>query len=206
MQRGTFRHGIAILVALALGGLPSSRARAHCDSLEGPVVQDAREALENGDPTSVMKWVGEAHEGEVREAFARTMAVRRRDDEARALADRHLFETLVRLHRAGEGEAFTGLKPASGVDPGIAAADEALRAGSATDLAERLSAALAEGVRKRFAIALERRKRASDSIAAGRRYVDAYVDYVHFVESIERLVAQGASHRHHEPGATTHTR
>jgi hypothetical protein len=27
------------------------------------------------------------------------------------LADTHFFETVVRLHRLGEGESFTGLKP-----------------------------------------------------------------------------------------------
>ena len=127
------------------------------------------------------------------------MAVRTKGDDAKALADRHFFEMLVRLHRAGEGEAFTGLKPPDSVDPGIAAADHALVSGSAKDLATHLSAAVSEQLQKRFAATLERSKHATVSVEAGREYVEAYVDYVHFVESVHRLVSHGASRKHHEP-------
>jgi hypothetical protein len=37
--------------------LPSAGA-AHCDTLAGSVVQDARLALQSGDVTPVLKWVG----------------------------------------------------------------------------------------------------------------------------------------------------
>ena len=126
------------------------------------------------------------------------MAVRRKGDDARALADRYFFETLVRIHRAGEGEAFTGLKPASHVDPGIAAADKTLQSGSAKELALHMSATVSEGIQKRFALALERKKHAADSIGAGREFVEAYVDYIHFVESVNRLALHGAPQLHHE--------
>ena len=187
-------------LAVAVVSLIPGRARAHCDSLEGPVVQDARLALEKGDPTPVLKWVSKEYESEIRAAFTQTMAVRGKGNDAKALADRFFFETLVRLHRAGEGEAFTGLKPASDVDPGIAAADKALQSGSANELARHLSEAVAEGIEKRFAVAVEKKKRVADSIEAGREYVEAYVDYIHFVESVNRLASHGASHLHHESG------
>jgi hypothetical protein len=127
------------------------------------------------------------------------VAVRANSSDAKALADRYFFETLVRIHRAGEGEAFTGLKPASAVDPGIAAADKALESESPDALAQHLSTAVSEGIRKRFAVALERKKHAEESVEAGREYVEAYVDYIHFVESVNRLVSHGASHKHPEP-------
>jgi hypothetical protein len=202
MQALRFRNCVA-LVVLAIVSLASGRSWAHCDSLDGPVVQDARRALENGDPAPVLKWVGKEHEAEIRDAFEQTMAVRRKGDDAKALADRYFFETLVRVHRAGEGEAFTGLKPAANVDPGIAAADRALQSGSANEIATRMSASIAEGIQKRFAAALERRKHAADSILAGREYVAAYVDYIHFVENVNRLASHGASHLHHESGPHT---
>jgi hypothetical protein len=189
------RRFIATVVALLI----PVWGMAHCDSLEGPVVQDARLALEKGDATAVLKWVDKEHETEVRTAFRQTLAVRARGDDAKALADRFFFETLVRVHRAGEGEAFTGLKPASEVDPGIAAADSALHSGSANELAKHMSAAVADGIKHRFAIAAERRKHASDSVEAGRQYVEAYVDYIHFVEGVDRLASRGASHQHHDP-------
>lgn len=189
---------VTILVALAIWAVPEP-VFAHCDSLEGPVVQDARFALEEGDPAAVLKWVAKEDEDEVREAFDLTLAVRAKGDGAGILADAYFFETLVRLHRAGEGEAFTGLKPAGSVDPGIAAADEALRSGSAEELEKRLSAAVREGIQRRFAAALTRKENAATSVEAGREYVEAYVDYVHFVESIHRLASHGASHRYHAP-------
>ena len=200
MQAQRIRNCVA-LVVLAIVSLASGQSWAHCDSLEGPVVQDARLALQKGDPAPVLKWVGKEHEAEIRTAFEQTMAVRGKGDDAKALADRYFFETLVRVHRAGEGEAFTGLKPATNVDPGIAAADRALQSGSAKELATDMSAAIAEGVQKRFAAAIERKKHAEDSAGAGREYVEAYVDYIHFVESVNRLASHGASHLHHESGA-----
>jgi hypothetical protein len=199
MKPGCIARAAAVGVALVAISMVS-RASAHCDSLNGPVVQDARVALEKGDPTPVLKWVSKQHEDEIRVAFQQTVVVRSQGDDAKALADRHFFETLVRVHRAGEGEAFTGLQPASAVDPGIAAADQALQSGSAKALAGHLSTAIGEGIEKRFAVAFERKKHAAASVAAGRAYVEAYVDYIHFVESVHRLASEGASHRHHASG------
>jgi hypothetical protein len=84
--------------------------------------------------------------------------------------------------------------------PGIAAADKALQSGSASELAKHLSGAVAEGIEKRFAVAVEKKKHATDNVEAGREYVEAYVDYIHFVESVDQLASHGASHLHHESG------
>lgn len=190
-----------MILAIAFSLTPSL-ASAHCDSLDGPVVQDARVALEKGDPTPVLKWVRKEDEGRIREAFKETVAVRAKGNHARALADRYFFETLVRIHRAGEGEGFTGLKPVGSVEPGISAADKALSSGSGKDLVREMTAAISDGVEKRFALASERKRHASESIDAGRLYVEAYVDYIHFVESIHRLASDGVSHKHQESSAT----
>jgi hypothetical protein len=198
-------HGIKLwsmlLVAVTLLSVAHQRVWAHCDSLDGPVARDARAALDKGDPSPVLKWVRKQDEGQIREAFQLALAVRGKGGDAKTLADRYFLETLVRVHRAGEGEAFTGLKPAGSIDPGLAAADEALRAGSAEALAKRLSSAIAEGVQERFKLALARNKTSSQSVDAGRSYVEAYVDYVHFVESVDQLATRGAGHGHHEPEA-----
>ena len=186
---------LSLVAAMALG---AGGARAHCDALDGPVVRDARLALERGDPTPVLKWVEPAGEAEIREAFRAALAVRTKGDEARQLADRYFFETLVRVHRAGEGEGFTGLKPAGAVDPGIAAADRALESGAVAHLSQELSTRLADGIATRFDHALQLRQRAGDNVEAGRAYVAASVDYIHFVESADRLTRRGAAHVHHE--------
>ena len=97
---------------------------AHCDALDGPVVKAARRALETGSPDGVLAWVRPADESAVRQAFARTLAVRKLGPEAKELADLYFFETVVRIHRAGEGAPYTGLKPAGqDIGPAIPAAD-----------------------------------------------------------------------------------
>jgi hypothetical protein len=192
---------LALSLAIATTMAFAGAARAHCDSLDGPVVRDARVALERGDPAPALKWVDAEGEAEVREAFRAALAVRARGPEARQLADRYFFETLVRIHRAGEGEGFTGLKPAGSIDPGLAAADRALETGTAAPLAQEVSARLAEGVATRFRRALALRQHADESVDAGRAYVAAYVDYVHFVEEADRLARLGAPHVHHDTAA-----
>jgi hypothetical protein len=188
----TITAGAVTVVCFAFGEL----AAAHCDSIDGPVVRDARAALEKRDPTAVLKWVMPEREQEIRDAFVEVLAVRSLGTEARHLADRYFFETLVRVHRAGEGEAFTGLKAAGSVDPAIAIADRALEANSAATLSKEAADRIEAGIRRRFDVALERRKHAADSVEAGRAYVAAYVDYIHFVESAHHLGQRGASHKH----------
>jgi hypothetical protein len=113
--------------ALALILIAPQAARAHCDTLDGPVVADARLALAKADVTPVLKWLQADDEQEVRESFARALAVRKLGPEAQSLADTHFFETLVRIHRASEGAPYTGLKAAGTVEPVVAKADQALQ-------------------------------------------------------------------------------
>lgn len=178
---------LAILIA-------PQQALAHCDALDGPVIIEARQALENGDVTPVLKWVGAAEEAEIRAAFAQTVKVRQFDPAARELADRYFFETLVRVHRAGEGAPYTGLKPAGTVAPVVAMADRALDEGKIDTLAGKIAAHTEAGIRERFRHALETRKHAGDSVAAGREAVAAYVTYVHYVEGIANAVHAEAHH------------
>jgi hypothetical protein len=172
------------ILAISLVPIP---AAAHCDTLDGPVVAAARLALKTGDVTPILKWVKPENEPEIRAAFARTLKVRALSPEARDLADNFFFETLVRIHRAGEGAPFTGLKPAGQVEPGIALADKALATGSADELLKTLSAELAAGIRRRFQEVREAAVHANDSVAAGREYVRAYVEFIHYVEGFHEL-------------------
>lgn len=175
---------ITIALCLGTGLFMVQQAFAHCDTLEGPVVQDARLALEKGEVTPVLKWVTPENEADIREAFRKTIVVRKQSADARDLADMYFFETLVRIHREGEGAPYTGLKPAGEVEPGIAAADKALESGSADALVQELSAALAASVRKQFEQAAAAKKHADESVEAGREYVEAYVTFIHYVERL----------------------
>lgn len=182
--------GLFLILGMALA---PGRAAAHCDAYDGPVIVAARAALEQAEVTPLLKWVKAEAEGEIREAFAQTLKVRGLGEEARELADRYFFETLVRLHRAGEGAPYTGLKPAGRIAPVVAKADQALAQGNIDALIKAILQHTEEGIRERFAHALETAKHADESIAAGREYVAAYVTYVHYVEGIAQVV-HGAPH------------
>ena len=185
---------MAAAAAVAAIGVGAARpASAHCDTLDGPVVIDARAALAAEDVTPVLKWVQAEDEAEIRAAFDRTLAVRAAGGAALELADIWFFETLVRVHRAGEGAPYTGLKPAGAVEPGIAAADLAIDTGSADGLVAALTEHLDEGVRHRFERVVAAREHAGHNVAAGRAYVAAYVDFIHYVEGLHVALA-GPAH------------
>lgn len=184
-----------ILMTTVALGLLASPAFAHCDSMDGPVVHDAQRALEAQDVTSVLKWVHAEDENDIRSAFDMTLAVRGESEAARAVAERYFLETLVRIHRASEGEGFTGLKPTGSVEPVIAAADHALESGDVAPLAKELAAAIRHGVEERFSEAYGKRVAAEDSVERGREYVEAYVQFTHFAEHAHQLVGAAADHQ-----------
>ena len=191
------------LAALTLVPAP---ALAHCDGHDGPVVKAAQRALDTGNPAHALIWVSEKEEGEVRAAFEQARAVRGLGPQARALADRFFFETLVRLHRAGEGEPYTGLKPAGrDLGPAIPAADEAIRVGSVDPLLRVLTVALDHRLRADFGRAVAAGRFAPDDLAAGRAYVRAYVEFLHVVERVYES-ATAAAHGDAEGGEPHHDR
>ena len=187
-----------LLSTLMLGLLLSSPVTAHCDSMDGPVVKDAQSALADRNVYPILKWVRVEDEESIREAFDMTLAVRGQSEAARSIADHYFFETLVRIHRASEGEGFTGIKPTGSVDPAIAAADRALVDGNIDPLADRIAAAVLDGIKHRFTEAREKLLLAEKSVEQGRQYVKAYVQLTHFVETLDHLVSRGASHKHQE--------
>ena len=86
MYRQKYFLLVPALFLFSLLMIPGS-SLAHCDTLEGPVVTDAKKALEKGDVNPVLKWVKKEQEGEIREAFKKTLAVRSKGPEAKELAD-----------------------------------------------------------------------------------------------------------------------
>lgn len=176
--------------SLILAALLGTAAWPHCDGWDGPVVADARRALAKGDPAPVLIWVRPADEAAVREAFARVLAVRRGGGPAQDLADQFFFETVVRLHRAGEGAPYTGLKPAGrDLGPVIPAGDQALAGGDLKPVWKLLSDAAHQGLHARFDAARKARGFAEGDLAGGRRFVAAYVDFMHYLEGLHGAAA-----------------
>lgn len=172
--------------------------QAHCDSIDGPVVNDAQRALSTKKIDPVLKWIQPEDEKEVRAAFERAIEVRKQSKTAQELADQYFFETLVRIHRASEGEGFAGIKPAGQVDPAIAATDKAFKNGDIISLANGAADAVKKGILARFEKASQLRKSAEGSPKKGREFVKAYVELTHFNEAIHRIAREGASHKHNE--------
>jgi hypothetical protein len=184
---------VVVMMFLTAVVITSEIAYAHCDTLNGPVVTEAVSALEEGDVTPILKWIKKEHEDEIRTVFKKALAVRAISPEARDIADRYFLETLVRLHRAGEGAPFTGLKESGALEPSVAAADRAIETGSVDLLAGKIGQAAEQAVREHFTRLMEAKKHKDESIENGRKYVRAYVQYVHFVEALHNTIAAGAA-------------
>ena len=182
---------IAAVMALTWG----TAAQAHCDTLDGPVVSEARKALDTGNVNLVLGWVQKKDEAEIRNAFQKASAVRKAGAPAKELADTYFFETLVRVHRAGEGAPFTGLKPAGEIEPAIAAADKSIETGKLEPVAKLVNQRIEEGLHKQFEAVASKKKYAPNDVAASRAFVGAYVEYVHYVERLyDAAGTSGAAH------------
>ena len=188
--------GISFLVAIGVG-FAARRAEAHCDTLGGPVVTAGQKALDTADLDPARIWVQPSAEPELREAFTKALEVRRLGPAARALADRWFFETLVRLHRAGEGEPYTGLKPAgTDLGPAIPTADRALAASSVAPVDQLLTRAVKHGLAERLARVVAARRYKPSDVTAGRAWVTAYVGFLHYVEGVYQAATGEAAEGH----------
>jgi hypothetical protein len=169
-------------------------AFAHCDTLDGPVVAAARTALETGNVNPVLVWVQPNDEADVRRAFQKARGVRKSGGEAKDLADSYFFETLVRIHRAGEGAAYTGLKPAGQIEPAVAAADKAIETGKLQPLATLVQGRMEKGLHGHFDAVMAKKSYAANDVPGGRAYVGAYVEFVHYAERLYEAAEPEAAH------------
>jgi len=193
------------LVWITLALLPPNISFAHCDGLDGPVVKAAQKALESADLDPVLIWVQKSDEAEIEKAFQKTLAVRRLNLQAKELADTYFFETLVRIHRAGEGAPYTGLKPAGrDLGPAIPAADKALESGKIEPLVKLLTDRMLAGVREQFEQVTAKKQFGKDDVTAGREYVKYYVEFIHYVERIHEAAKKPAEGHYPEPQAASH--
>lgn len=178
--RTTFVAAFSLVAALAW----TAPAQAHCDTLDGPVVSAARKALDTGNANLVLVWVQKKDEAEIRNAFQRTRNVRKAGGEAKELADMYFFETLVRIHRAGEGAGYTGLKPAGTIEPPVAAADKAIESGKLQGLGKVIADRTEKGLHSHFEQVMAKKKYNPNDVEAGRAYSSAYVEFVHYAERL----------------------
>ena len=172
-------------------------AHAHCDTADGPAVTDGRRALETGNINLALKWIQSDAEAELAEVFGKALAVRQLGPQAAEVADRLFLETLVRLHRMGEGVGFTGIQPSGAkVDPIVVAADRALDMGEDRELMALAPAERRDELHRRFKVALGKKAFDVDNISAARDFVAAYVSFFKF--------AEGEDHEHGHQAHAAH--
>lgn len=177
-------HYLLATTALIGATIFASPAFAHCDTLDGPVVSAARKALDSGNINYALVWIKKDTEKELRNVFEKALAVRKAGGQARELADMYFFETLVRIHRAGEGAPYTGLKPAGHVEPPVVAADKAMETGNLDNVGKLISERMQGGLHKHFEQLMAKKRYDPNDIEAGRAFSNAYVEYVHYVERL----------------------
>ena len=192
-----FRHGALPVLLTASILFLSQPLSAHCDSYDGPLIKDALKALESNNIKPVLKWVEEKYEPEITGLFNKTVSLRGGDKEVYAIVEKHFLETLVRLHREGEGAPYTGLKPAGSASPIIVMADQAIASNEVNTLTTKLDAHLNKVLADKYNEVMEKSLKKDNSTAEGREYVRAYVEYTHFLEAIHGIIEGGGAHEGH---------
>lgn len=175
---------LVIVSVFFLGGY--NIAFGHCDTMDGPVVKDAQKAIEFNNVNYVLKWVPADNEKELTQIFELAMKVRTLSPDAKELADMYFFETLVRIHRGGEGVPYTGIKAAgTPIDEKIAAADKSIEIGNLSLLENFVPKEKFPELKKRFDKVMSLKYFDVNNVPAGREYVEAYVQFFHFAEGGE---------------------
>jgi hypothetical protein len=187
----------AVILLLMLTVLAYTPASAHCDSYDGPVIKDAAKALETNNVNLVLKWITPEQEKEIIPLFNITYQLKTGDKEVYAIVEKNFLETLVRLHREAEGAPYTGLKPAGTTKQITQMTDKAIETGNVEDFLVTLNKHIDNVIREKYRKVAELSKVKNNTIAEGREYVEAYVDYTHTVEALHDIMEHSGGHAGH---------
>jgi len=186
-----------IIVALIVLMFSPLLSGAHCDTMDGPTAADGKKALESNNINYALKWILPKYEEELRTIFEKSIKVRVLSPEAMELADRYFMETLVRIHRAGEGEPFEGLKPSgTPIDEKVAAADKSIEVGNLSPLDGLVSPQDFPELKEKFEKVMALKDYNINDIQAGRAYIEAYVNFFKTAEGEEHEEMHAHSHGH----------
>lgn len=169
----------------------------HCDTMDGPLIKDAKIALEKNNVNYILKWVQPKDESEIKNIFSLAIKVRSLNADARTLSDNYFFETLVRLHRSGEGVPYTGVKPSgTPVDEKILAADKSIEKGTLLPLKGLVTNEMLPELEERFHKVMALKDFDVNNVKAGREYIEAYVQFFKYAEGEEEHDVHAGAHNH----------
>ncbi|TSC76047.1 MAG: hypothetical protein G01um101431_1065 [Parcubacteria group bacterium Gr01-1014_31] len=176
----------------------------HCDTWDGPVIKAAKRAVAENNVAILLPYAPAEAEAELRAAFMKTMAARALGEAAREVAEQWLYETVVRLHRAGEGAPFSGLQPAGlSVGPVIPLAERAIETGDPQPLVDFLTAAVQEQLWNRFHHLEHLQEHAEKSTVEARQYTQAMLGFQVYSHQLYTC-ATDSVHGHGEGGGHRH--
>lgn len=177
---------LGFVAAVVLMVMMPLTASAHCDSMEGPTVADGIKAMQTNNVNYVLKWVQPKYEKEITDKFNLSMKVRGLSPAAKELSEQYFFSEVVRVHRAGEGEAFDGLKPVgTPIDEKVRAADKSIEVGNLSPLEGLIEKGKMPELKERFEKVMSLKKFDVNNVKAGREYIEAYVKFFKFAEGEE---------------------
>lgn len=150
-----------------------------------------------------MPWIPQKAEHEIIEAFNKTLIARNQGKEAMEVADYWLYETVVRVHREGEGASYTGLKPA-GLDwgPVVPRAEEAITKGNPKEVIDFINHTLKEELEVRFSRVMAKKNFDTNNVTAAREYVQAELGFVLFSHGLYAVIT--GKGEHDESGSKKH--
>ncbi len=168
----------------------------HCDTMDGPVVTAAKEALEKENVNLILPWAPKEAEKEIKEAFKKTIAARKLGKEAKEVAYLWFFETVVRLHRAGEGAPYTGLKPAGlGEGPVIPKVEEAIGKGDPAELIKFLQHTVEHAIKEKFDNVIAKKDFNENDVDAVREYVGAFLGLTLYSHHLYEYIRKSEEHK-----------
>lgn len=187
----------SLIITMFVILLFNTLSHAHCDSVEGPVIKAAQKSLETGNINFVLIWVPEKDEPEIHRLFNKVLQNRGLNSDVNLLLTNYFFETVVRLHRMGEGVGYTGIKDVNfKPEPGITEADDAIALGSLKQISSELPEEKYAELEKYFSEVIQKQNYNTDDLQAGRDYVKSYVHFIHYVEELFADSKNKSTHCH----------
>lgn len=155
------------------------------DITNGPVMGAAKMALDTGNVNYVLIWVPEASENQLKNLFEKTFCERRAGKDMQDIAINWYFETVKRLHRAGERRLYTCLKP-DGPDesPVFPKVNRAIETGVADEIIGFIPKTQDHDFRYRFHHLIEKKNYDVNNVAAGRGYVAEFIDFILYLHHL----------------------
>ncbi|MDD1685976.1 MAG: DUF6448 family protein [Methanoregula sp.] len=142
-----------------------------------------------------MIWIPQESEKELKSIFAKTLKARKAGKDAKEVADDWFFENAIRLHRAGEGASYTGMKPAGlSEGPVVPMAEKAIENGNSGETIAFLLMTVEDDLNSRFQHVMEKKTYDVDDVPAGREFIEAFIGWVVYSHHLYMSVKEAPGH------------